>query len=229
MWNECVDTNTKLHLSKMYHWCQIDSAIFTLMFRYFLSVRVVTGCFCLPTLFTPVYPFLSHPHMYHAPLPSFSSPRPPVSSPVIFSFFLIPPYLSHFIVSFLLPPHAFICLSHSYPSSLISSVFLSPVMLSSLSSYPFCLISSHFLLILSSISPSVSLVTLLTAYQRQFCLNSVQNVTFKKQATVSAVKPHWVSKLKWKVNIWCGNLITNIYSKSISLYPLLSPAALHSI
>ena len=32
---------------------------------------------------------------------------------------------------------------YSYPSSLISPVFLSPVMLSSLPSYPSCLISSH--------------------------------------------------------------------------------------
>ncbi len=79
---------------------------------------------------------------------------------------------------------------YSYPSSLISSVFLSPVMLSSLPSYPSRLISSHptFPLILSSISPFVSLVTLLTAYHRLFWLNSV---TFRnQQAAVSAVKTH---------------------------------------
>lgn len=114
---------------------------------------------CLSTLFTPVYSFLSHPHMYQAPLSSLSSLHPSVSIPVICSFFLIPPYISHFIVSSLLPPHAFICLPLFYPSSLISSVFLSPVMLSSLPSYPFCLISFLFPLILSSVSPSVSLVT----------------------------------------------------------------------
>lgn len=92
--------------------------IFTLTCRYVPSVRVVqTVCFilipsfCLPTLFTLVYSLLSHPRGCHPPLPSFFSPHPPVSPSVISSVFPIPPYLSHFIVSSPLTPHAFICLS----------------------------------------------------------------------------------------------------------------------
>lgn len=93
--------------------------IFTLTCRCVPSVRAVqTVCFILIPLLLSPYPFhpglltfLSRPREYHPPLPSFFSPHPPVSPPVIFSFSPIPPYLSHFIVSPPLPPHAFICLS----------------------------------------------------------------------------------------------------------------------
>lgn len=160
------------------------------VYQYCVVSFILILCTCLPTLFTTVYPFLSYPHMYHFPLHPFLSPHPPVCPPVIFPFFSF--YLTS-PASFCHPSYPLMLLSvslYSYPSSLISSVFLSPVMLSSHPSYPSCLITSSFPLILSSIFLSVSSVALLTAYQRQFCLNSIQNVTFKnQQATVSAVEP----------------------------------------
>lgn len=105
--------------------------------------------------------------------PLCSSPSHSLSSPVIFSFFLITPHLSHFTASSLLPLMLSSVFLYSYPSSIICAVFLSPVMLSSLPSYPSCLISSYFPLMLSSISLFVSLVILPTACHSQFCLNSV--------------------------------------------------------
>lgn len=156
------------------------------LFRYFLSARVVqigVPCSCLLTLFNSGLPI---PALISTciTLPSLLSPPPP-------------PPLSFPCFSFHLPsltPSCHPCYPlilssvslYSYPSCLISSVFLSAVMLSSLPSYPPCLISSHFPLVLSSVSPSVSLVTFVMTYQTLFCLNSVQNVTFKNlQATVA--------------------------------------------
>lgn len=135
------------------------------------------------------YPFhpgllIPLPSPYLAILPSFFSALPSVSSLVIFSFFshsTLPLSLHHVIP---VTPSCFHPSLYSYPSSLISSVFLSPVMLSSLPSYPSCLISSHSLLVLSSISLFVTLVTLLTAYHTQFCVNSVPNAIFKKPTSL---------------------------------------------
>lgn len=124
--------------------------IFTLTCRYVPSVRVVQTvcftlipCFCLPTLFTPVYSLLSHPREYHPPLPSFFLPSPScLSFCYLFRFSRSPLPLSlHRVIP--VNTSRFHLSLYSYPSSLISSVFLSPVTLSSLPSYPPCLISSH--------------------------------------------------------------------------------------
>lgn len=109
------------------------------------------------------------------------SSHPPLSSPIIFSFFIIRPHLSHSIILPRYPMLSSVVL-YSYPSSLIYCLSLYPVMLSSLPFYPPCLISSHFPLMLSSISPFVGLVNLLTGRHRHFCLNSAQNATFSTSA-----------------------------------------------
>lgn len=163
-----------------------DVKLICLLFRCFLSAVVVyitISCPSLPTLFTPVYPFLLSPH-------ASLSPPSCLFLTVIISFSFIPPFLSLFILLSLPPPHPFICLSLTlHALSLLSFSLLS--CFHPLPSYPYCLISSHFLHILSSISPSVSLVTLLTPNQRLFCLNCVGNVTFKnQQVTVSALDLH---------------------------------------
>lgn len=105
---------------------------FTFMLRYFLSS-------CVAIIFLLLFFFLSSPSC-------------------LFSRYLF--LFSHYILPISLHPcHPCYPLMlssvslYSYPSFRISSVFLSPVMLSSLPSYPSRLISSHFLFILSSISP----------------------------------------------------------------------------
>lgn len=136
---------------------------------------------------TQVYPFL---HLSpHASLP----PRSCLFSPVIISFclFHLPSLTSSCHPCYLLTLSS--AALYSYPSCLISSVFLSAVTLSSL---PLILpVPSHptFRSSFHPFPPSVSLGALVMTYQRLFCLNSVQNVTFRNlQATVAPAKPHRV-------------------------------------
>lgn len=97
----------------MYQWCQIDLSIFTCLDIFCLSGLCRLFC-CNPLLLSsdPLHPSLPTPLL--SPHVSLSYPSC-LFSPVIFSFFLIPPFLSHFILSSLLPPHPFICRSLFFP------------------------------------------------------------------------------------------------------------------
>lgn len=123
--------------------------IFTFTCSYVLSVRVVSSLFSS---------FFSSPAFVFLPFSPYSSLIPiciillslPFSLLTLLSRLSLPfPFFSFCLTSLTLScrPCYPLTLSsvslYSYPSSLISPVFRSPVMLSSLPSYPSCLISAH--------------------------------------------------------------------------------------
>lgn len=184
-------------LSPFYLWCQIDLTIFPRSDIFCLPglCRLESPCFRLPALFNPGLPI--------PPLISTCIAPPSLLSllPRYHFLLLIPPSFSHFILSSLLPPHPFICLSLFLPImpylfrlSVCCHAFIPP-------SYPPCPISSHFSLFLSSVSPLCQFRCFSDDLSETVLPKQCTKCHFQKPASNSCSSKTPPSSLNWRGNM----------------------------